>query len=101
MLHLYEVLIKAMLFISLLDLQCWVQGSCQGILVDDTASDSGNDCLEICQDTENCSWFTYDSVEGDCILLEDCQQLDTTCVTCSSGQRSCSDQGMIAFSNLY
>ncbi len=89
--HMYLTL----LCISIIGLQCWVPGICQDILIDNTASDSDNDCLGLCQETDNCLWFTYDSEDGDCMLFQDCQQLDTTCETCVSGQRECSAKGML------
>ncbi len=73
-----------------------MQGNCQGILIDDVIAENGNNCLEVCQETDNCLWFSYNSLDTACYLLEDCQQLDTSCDTCISGQSVCApNKGMI------
>ncbi len=74
---------------SFLDLQCWVPGRCQGIYLDEASTDNSNSCLDLCQANEECQWFTYD--DGSCLLLGDCQQVDTSCPHCISGQRQCSE----------
>ncbi len=85
-----------------LDLQCWVQGSCQGILIDNIAAENDNNCLEVCQETDNCLWFTYNRLDGACLLLEDCQQLDMSCDTCVSGQSVCApNNGMIVVKFIF
>ncbi len=76
-------------------LKCGVPGIGQGILMDKTASGGCNTGVGRCQEMDNCLWFTYDSEDGDCMLFEGCQQLDTSCDTGISGQRECSVQGML------
>lgn len=33
--------------------------------------------------------YAYEGQEGDCILLENCLFMDTSCVECSSGEKQC------------
>ncbi len=74
------------------DLPCWVTGLCEGIVVDVTISEDGNSCMDLCIQNDDCLWFTYDSSDNACLLLEDCQQLDSTCDSCLSGHRLCPAQ---------
>ncbi len=59
--------------------------------MDETIADDANSCKDFCVDVTDCSWFTYNSVDGACLLLEDCQHLDAECDTCLSGRKDCSD----------
>ena len=51
-------------------------------------------CLEICQETEGCKWFTYASSYYGCQLMADCETLDESCKECLSGEVTC-DQGKL------
>ncbi len=82
----------SMLLNLISDVPCWVHGLCQGIFVDEIIADNANSCKDFCIGDADCSWFTYNSMDGACLLLEDCQHLDTDCDTCLSGRRECSDQ---------
>ncbi len=79
-------------YVFFLDLQCWVQGRCQGVLIDEVPVLTGNDCMDLCKADSNCLWFTYNSLDNACTLLQDCQQLDPACGSCLTGQRQCSAQ---------
>ncbi len=73
-----------------LDMQCWADGLCNGVLVGDALGVNGNECLARCKADEDCQWFTHDS-EGDgaCLMLSDCPELDTSCESCKSGHELC------------
>jgi len=58
-------------------------------------------CLDACKKFEGldigndgiidnyCTWFTFDSVNQGCQLLDGCSNIDTTCSTCISGNVDC------------
>ena len=68
---------------------CWVQGRCQGYLVDLSMTSTKEDCLVHCQDLSNCKWFTYDSRHGSCATFSTCHSWDTGCESCISGEFDC------------
>ncbi len=72
---------------------CFVVGDCNGQYIDTYYSPSAEDCLERCNSTDKCEWFTFDtiSVVPSCFLLSDCQYIDPSCNTCISGERRCID----------
>ncbi len=59
------------------------------MLIDTTVVKSINDCLALCQDSDECLWLTHDTSDGICLLFEDCPDMDTSCETCLSSQRQC------------
>ncbi len=73
-----------------LDLQCWIEGNCQGILIDEGTTTDGNSCLHHCKANDDCLWFTFNPADDSCLLLENCQVIDDNCINCLSGQRQCS-----------
>ena len=77
------------------DLECSVQGSCIGTLVDLIApvTDAGN-CLSVCQSNPNCQWFSFDTSDNFCFLMSDCDEIDESCASCTSGQRNCEDEAV-------
>ncbi len=75
-----------------LDLQCWIPGNCQGILIDEVTANDGNACLDLCKANEDCLWFTFNLEDNACVFLEDCQDVDLGCINCLSGERQCSSQ---------
>ncbi len=79
-------------FVCLIDLECWIQGNCQGILIDEVTAADSNACLDFCMANDECLWFTYNPDNQECVLLEDCQEVDLDCTNCLSGQRQCSAQ---------
>ncbi len=75
---------------STLDLECWVDGLCNGVLVGETFGLDSNGCLGECQANDDCLWFTHDSDGDICLMFQDCQAFDTSCDTCLSSQTQCS-----------
>ncbi len=75
-----------------LDLQCWIAGNCQGTPIDEESTADGNSCLDLCKANSDCLWFTFNPADESCLLLEDCQDIDDSCIDCLSGQRQCSAQ---------
>ena len=71
-------------------LSCNQQGFCNGHIdgLPIPVADE-NECLNTCKVDANCKWYVYNSESGDCTLLRDCTFLDSTCTTCSSGQKEC------------
>ncbi len=75
------------------DLQCWVRGSCYGILITEEHVGSDSECLDSCKNDLECNWFTYNDADGACILFESCDDFSAdTCDTCWSGQRQCEER---------
>lgn len=70
---------------------CFVEGECtRSSLIDITNQDTINYCLNHCQKTEGCSWFTFDSDDYVCETLRNCVQLTSSyCSNCISGERNC------------
>jgi hypothetical protein len=60
---------------------------------------SQEDCLNVCQQTENCKWFTFIQTSQTCLLFTDCETLDETCAECTSGQSRCQveEEGSFCF----
>ncbi len=75
-----------------IDLQCWIPGNCQGILIDEGTTADGNSCLDLCKANDDCVWFTFNPADESCVFLEDCQEVNEDCTDCLSGQRQCSAQ---------
>ncbi len=62
---------------------------CLGNQVDfDSDATSSDSCLNLCDRTEDCAWFTYDEADGTCLLLEDCIDVDR-CEGCVIGRAEC------------
>lgn len=53
---------------------CDLQGLCQGPLINSTESTSSDECGELCNDSDVCSWFSYGS--DTCYLFEHCPVID-------------------------
>jgi len=71
------------------DPACFVTGECDGIVHHTQPSASAEDCLQICNSTVSCRWFTFEATASECILLETCPTIDESCETCISGERRC------------
>ena len=74
-------------------LVCFVEGQCLGSFLGTLETDDAEDCLEVCQDTDGCGWFSYDSSDGLCLLTADCQEVDEGCGSCVAGQVECDGGG--------
>ncbi len=70
---------------------CFVAGECEGILIETVASTSADQCLQLCNSTASCRWFTFQSEAAKCILFQSCDALDDSCSACVSGERRCID----------
>ena len=69
---------------------CFVTGRCDGTLVEFQGQIfSPEECLSECQQTPNCTWWTFDSDDGFCFMNSNCVKLDETCESCTSGEVSC------------
>ena len=60
--------------------QCFVPGRCtQSIVIDiDFNTNSVNQCLHECKNNPECAWFSFDPDMNSCMLLSECNQLDTS-----------------------
>ena len=73
--------------------QCFVTGRCtQSISVSIDFTDNAEDCLYACKAHAECAWFSFDPAMKSCILLSECNTLDTSnygmgCSRCISGQK--------------
>ena len=71
--------------------RCHEPGMCHGTIIE--ANTYRNDCLDQCQDTPECLWFTYFPKDKACILFaDDCSDSLFSCSDCFSGQRQCSSE---------
>ena len=75
-------------------LQCNIQGSCEGNLIDVLTESSVLSCLESCVQYPTCQWFTFNSIDNSCLLLENCPTI-TECTTCTSGEKDCGDRPIL------
>ena len=71
---------------------CGHQGSCNGITIDIQIARSEDYCLNLCQTEPKCHWYSFDSENDVCSLQEDCPEIDTSCLSCSFGQKECKSQ---------
>ena len=70
---------------------CFVEGECQGIVDIIKTSASAEECLQLCDSTFGCRWFTFYSTGSECILFKSCSTIDATCEACVSGERRCAE----------
>ena len=74
------------------EFQCFVPGECifsQNI--DILAAKEEIQCLEMCQNNVNCTWFTFYPETDICQLFVSCGSIDDTyCPLCTTGQKECS-----------
>jgi hypothetical protein len=68
---------------------CFIEGQCQGIVDIIKTSTSAEECLQLCDSTFGCRWFTFFSTASECILLKSCSTVDESCEACLSGERRC------------
>ena len=50
---------------------------------------SKTDCLELCQQEEECKWFTYIPSSKICQVSTGCPTLNESCDKCISGESTC------------
>ncbi len=59
-----------------------------------------NACLQICESTPGCEWWTYDDRnDGLCVLTEDCVGT-TDCQECTVGSVECDEEVVIGASRI-
>lgn len=77
---------------------CLVPGECQqSLYIGIAVASNPAECLDFCQETPDCNYFTHYSDEGGCFAWSYCQQFSSdACTDCVSGDaicRVCSEQG--------
>jgi len=73
--------------------ECHSPNKCQGHVVEGPPSKKAThleDCINICKDTVDCEWYTYDKKNDHCLLFKDCNSL-ISCDTCATGKKYCSN----------
>ena len=73
-------------------LTCYEEGQCQGTLLNAQVKHTYNECLDFCQNTSECQWFTFFDDTENCILQLDCPFIDKSCQFCHVGQTSCPER---------
>ena len=70
---------------------CFVPGECtESNLISAQPTDDANGCLKLCQNTTECTWFTYITYAGLCETLKNCGLLSVSnCADCVSGEVTC------------
>ena len=72
---------------------CFVDGECEGVVDHVEVAPSAEACLDLCNSTFGCRWFTFYGDESECNLFESCPTLDElACYDCISGERRCADE---------
>ncbi len=71
---------------------CWVQGECKGIVDFFEEQATTNDCLQLCNSTLGCRWFTFYSPSSNCLLYQTCLSINESCGDCISGERRCIEE---------
>jgi len=70
--------------------ECHGAFKCKGDFVDSFAIATLEECIQKCNDVEDCQWFTLEKANDHCILYEECNdQFD--CETCASGEKKCAN----------
>ncbi len=70
---------------------CRVKGECLGIVDHVEEVQSVEDCLQRCNSTFGCAWFTYYVTASECLLFKNCPSIDESREDCISGERRCID----------
>jgi hypothetical protein len=52
---------------------------------------SVEECLQKCNFTFGCAWFTYYGTASECLLFKNCPSIDESRKDCMSGERRCID----------
>ena len=69
--------------------QCHVQGKVNGVIKLAHVVTSYNECLNYCKADTACTCFTYYEDLGECVEFSEFNSLDTSCMTCISGETAC------------
>ena len=62
---------------------------CEGHFVDSFNFTHLEECLQACNDFEECNFYTFEKANDVCVLYEDCP-VTIDCETCASGAQYCS-----------
>jgi hypothetical protein len=71
---------------------CSIQGSCNGIKMHSEELQTEKECLQLCDSTRGCRWFTFYTLVPVCVLFENCPSINESCEDCISGERRCIDE---------
>ena len=70
---------------------CGVPGLCLGPVIESRREDNAGECLRYCNTDNNCAWASFDNKIKTCYLFENCPDLQTSCLSCISGERRCAE----------
>ncbi len=71
---------------------CLIQGNCNGKIIHSEEIQTAKECLQLCDSTHGCRWFTFYTLVPVCVLFENCPTIDESCEDCISGERRCIDE---------
>lgn len=69
--------------------ECGIEGECVGTLIGIEAAADTRDCASDCWHTNGCNFWTYNVATSICQFYFDCDEIDTSCTTCISGEVDC------------
>ena len=70
--------------------KCFFLGSCIGVCLLVEVTPTAQECLQLCNSTLGCRWFTYYQSVSECVLFRNCPTVDNnSCEDCISGERRC------------
>jgi hypothetical protein len=73
---------------------CSIKGNCIGIRIQSEEMATAEDCLQLCNATRGCRWFSFYTLVPECVLFKNCPSIDESCEDCVSGERRCIDEDM-------
>lgn len=76
-------------FITFLFLATLSKGLCLGTTLTSSSQVDKAGCVELCQVTTGCEYYSYDNSDGYCGIYSNCPIVDPTCLTCTSGENEC------------
>jgi hypothetical protein len=71
---------------------CSIKGNCNGKIIHSEEIQTEKSCLQLCDSTRGCRWFTFYTLVPVCVLFENCPSIDESCEDCISGERRCIDE---------
>ena len=71
------------------DIICGDPGSCVGNMVLFTTTDDEEECLDLCQETTDCNYYTFKKLTSYCTLTSNCTVDTSSCATCVYGEKGC------------
>ena len=66
--------------------------NCVGIRIHSEELPTAEDCLQLCDATLGCRWFSFYSSVPECVLFKNCPSIDESSEDCISGERRCIDE---------